>query len=90
MRLEGEWVIAEDGQDRGLFNIIMPCDEFRHTDEGRLQRNTPWQKYMFGYDHPYATSRIDGLLVRRPVSACSRAILALVKPIDHGEMEHFL
>lgn len=85
MRLEGEWVIAESGQDRKLFGLIQDGDEFQNANEPRFQEWTPM--YSRG---PYGNSDVRGLLNRRRASQCSPEIMALLVPQPNTEMQHFI
>lgn len=83
MRLEGDWVIAESGQDRLLFDISIPEDRYKVAGDGQ------WRAYSSCDRYHNDDMIARGVLVRRPVHLCKPEIMRLLKPAP-GEDMHFL
>lgn len=88
MRLEGNWVIAETGQDRLMFGRVLEGDQYKH--DSRLARGTPGWHEQHGIGNHYHGDHEPGLLCRRHRSKCSPEIMALLVPQPNTEMEHFI
>ncbi len=89
MRLEGNWVIAENGQDRRAFHTVMNGDQYKY--DSRLARGAPgWHDMGFNETIRYHDADEPGLLNRRHKSKCSPEIMALLVPQDTTLAEHFI
>lgn len=80
MKIEGDYLVIEMGDDSTLLRVTTTGDQYAGTD-------TPW--YNCGLGVPYREKQ-STWRYRRLLKRCHPDLLAMVKPPEPVEAQHFI